>query len=296
MGGNASAQDEEGRRADPEQPPSIRLRIDFAYDGREFAGWAAQPGLRTVEQTLTDAWSTILRVGPVKLTTAGRTDAGVHALAAVCHADVSPDAYAALPGRSTRSPEQAAQARLSGVLPPDVVVHAVRVAPPGFDARFSAAWRRYAYRICDQQDRRNPLRRHDTLWWPRPLDLEMLNAAGAELLGLRDFGAFCRRREGATTIRHLMDFGWHRDDDGTLVAQVRADAFCHSMVRALVGAVVAVGEHRRDLNWLTQVRDSAIRNSTVTVLPAHGLTLIEVAYPEDDQLAGRAVIARSRRA
>lgn len=295
MGGDAIAQGPEARLFAPDPASTRRLRVDFAYDGTHFAGWAAQPGLRTVEQVLTDAWTTILRVGPVKLTTAGRTDAGVHALGAVCHADVSAEAYAELPGRTSRTPELAAAARLAGVLPADLVVRAVRVAPPGFDARFSALWRRYEYRICDLADRRNPLRRNDTLCWRRPLDLDVLNAAGAELLGLRDFGAFCRRRKGATTVRTLMDFTWRRDPDGTLVADVRADAFCHSMVRALVGAVVAVGEHRRDLNWLRVVRDSATRNSAVAVLPGHALTLMEVAYPEDDLLAERAVAARARR-
>lgn len=275
--------------------PLLRLRLDFAYDGTDFVGWAAQPGLRSVQGVLTQALSTVLRVPPPPIVTAGRTDAGVHALGAVCQVDVPVSAWSALPGRGARTPEQAALARLSAVLPDDVAVHRVSVAPEGFDARFSALWRRYRYRLLDRPESADPVRRRDTVSWRRPLADDALAAAGACLLGLRDFGAFCKPRPGATTVRTLLDFSWRRDDDGVLVATVRADAFCHSMVRALVGAVVAVGEGRRDLAWLASIRDAAVRCGQVQVMPARGLTLLEVGYPADEELAARAAQARATR-
>ena len=122
-----------------------------------------------------------------------------------------------------------------------------------------------------------------------------MHAASARLTGLHDFAAYCRPREGATTVRTLLEFGWRRDRDGTVVATVRADAFCHSMVRALVGAAVAVGEGRRPVDWPREVLDARRRDPAVTVMPAHGLCLEEIAYPPDDELAARAQQARSAR-
>jgi tRNA pseudouridine38-40 synthase len=273
----------------------VRIRLDLAYDGTGFSGWAAQPGLRTVEQVLSEALGRILRTDPPRLTVGGRTDAGVHARGSVAHADVDDAAWAALPGRSDRPPEEAAVTRLAGVLPPDVVVRSARPAPSGFDARFSALWRRYSYRICDRPPTLDPLRRWDTVRHRRELDVAAMHAASARLTGLHDFAAYCRPREGATTVRTLLEFGWRRDRDGTVVATVRADAFCHSMVRALVGAAVAVGEGRRPVDWPREVLDARRRDPAVTVMPAHGLCLEEIAYPPDDELAARAQQARSAR-
>ncbi|WP_313716842.1 tRNA pseudouridine synthase A, partial [Arsenicicoccus bolidensis] len=246
----------------------VRLRVDFAYDGTDFSGWAAQPGRRTVEDTLATAWRTILRsdLAP-RLTVAGRTDAGVHARGAVCHLDVVEDDLARLPGRSDRAPVQAAVSRLNGVLPDDLVVRFVRVAPDGFDARFSALERRYRYRLLDDPARLDPLRRRDTTVVRRPLDLERMQEACAGLVGLHDFAAFCKQREGATTIRTLLEYSWVRDEEGVLVATVRADAFCHSMVRALIGGAVPVGEGRRDGAWLRDVLAGARRDPGVAVMP-----------------------------
>lgn len=274
----------------------VRLRVDFAYDGTDFSGWAAQPGRRTVEDTLATAWRTILRsdLAP-RLTVAGRTDAGVHARGAVCHLDVVEDDLARLPGRSDRAPVQAAVSRLNGVLPDDLVVRFVRVAPDGFDARFSALERRYRYRLLDDPARLDPLRRRDTTVVRRPLDLERMQEACAELVGLHDFAAFCKQREGATTIRTLLEYSWVRDEEGVLVATVRADAFCHSMVRALIGGAVPVGEGRRDGAWLRDVLVGARRDPGVAVMPPHGLSLDEVRYPPDEELAGRARAARTLR-
>lgn len=275
---------------------TVRLRLDLAYDGTSFSGWAAQPGLRTVEGELTAALTTILRAPePVTLTVAGRTDAGVHARGQVVHVDVDPDVFAGLPGRSDRAPGDALVRRLSGLLPMDIVVHRAGPAPEGFDARFAAQERRYLYRLADSEAPRDPLRRHDTVWWPRPLDLARMDEAAQALVGLKDFAAFCKRREGATTIRTLLEYRWRRLDDGVLAATVRADAFCHSMVRSLVGAVVAVGEGRRPPEWPSQLQRRAERASEVRVMAAHGLSLEAVTYPPDSQLASRAETARARR-
>ena len=231
-----------------------------------FPAGRAQPGRRTVQDTLAAALGRVLRLpGPPLLTVAGRTDAGVHARGQVAHADVPADAWAQFAG-SRATPA----ARLASVLPADVRVHAAGPAPDGFDARFSALWRRYSYRVCDDPARADPLRRHDTLWSSRPLDLAAMNEASRAFLGEHDFAAFCRRRPGATTIRTLRALSWRRADDGTAVATVTADAFCHNMVRALVGALLAVGEGRRPPGWPAQVLAAAVRDPAVRVVAPHG--------------------------
>ena len=273
----------------------MRVRLDLGYDGTAFAGWAAQPGLRTVQGVLTGALRTLLRAD-VALTVAGRTDAGVHATGQVCHVDVPAAAWAAVPGRAARRPPaEALAARLAGVLPPDVRVQGVSVAPPGFDARFAALSRRYAYTVCDDPAGVPPLRRHDVVAHRRPLEAAPMAEAAAALEGLHDFAAFCRRREGATTVRTLLEYRWDRDEQGFLVARVVADAFCHSMVRALVGAVLPVGEGRRPPAWPASVLAAGVRDPAVTVAPAHGLCLVEVRYPPDAELATRAAAARAVR-
>jgi tRNA pseudouridine38-40 synthase len=275
----------------------VRVRLDLGYDGTDFAGWAVQPGLRTVQGTLQAALATLLRLPAetVEVVVAGRTDAGVHAVGQVCHVDVPDDAWTGLPGRSALNPAASMLRRLSGVLPPDVRVQSVSLAPPGFDARFSAVWRRYTYRVCDHPAGVPPLRRHEVVPYPRPLDVAAMDDAAGRLLGLHDFAAFCRRREGATTIRTLLEYGWARDADGFAVARVVADAFCHSMVRALVGAVLPVGDGRRAAGWPAMVLAAGVRDPGVSVAPARGLVLSEVGYPADADLAARAEQARSRR-
>ena len=286
----------------PETPPQAtpqtqRVRLDFAYDGTDFSGWAAQPGRRTVEAELSAALTTLLRAGdPVRLTVAGRTDAGVHARGQVAHADLDPVAWSRVPGRSDRTPAEAALTRLNGILPADIVVRSVREAPSGFDARFSAVRRRYLYRLCDEPARLDPLRRRDTVQSKHRLDCTAMDTAAGGLLGLADFAAFCKKREGATTVRTLLEYSWARLDDGTLAATVVADAFCHSMVRALVGAVVPVGEGRRPVEWPAQVLAARRRDPAATVMPAHGLSLEEVVYPPEEELASRAEQARAVRA
>ncbi|WP_436761207.1 tRNA pseudouridine(38-40) synthase TruA [Streptosporangium sp. V21-05] len=293
----------------------VRLRLDLAYDGTDFSGWAKQPGRRTVQGEIEEALGRILRLAESPaLTVAGRTDAGVHARGQVAHVDLDPGALGALDGRDRRggaggagdgAPEPGSAAefaelderlsamrrRLAGVLPPDVRVRLVTVAPEGFDARFSALSRRYAYRISDAPGGVDPLRRREVVWYNRPLDVDRLNEAAAALLGEHDFAAFCKKREGATTIRELQRLDWVRAD-GLVVATVKADAFCHSMVRALVGSLLPVGEGRLPVDWPGGVLARAVRDSGVHVAPAHGLCLEEVRYPGAEELARRAAETR----
>jgi tRNA pseudouridine38-40 synthase len=233
---------------------------------------------------LEDALTTVARI-PSSLTVAGRTDAGVHATGQVAHLDVPPDAL---------SPELLGH-RLSRLLPPDLRVFAVRQVPRSFDARFSALRRHYRYRVCDAPWGVDPLRRYDTLSHPRPLDDAAMNAASRLLLGEHDFAAFCRRREGASTVRALQRLEWTQNKPYLLIAHVAADAFCHAMVRSLVGALLAVGDGRRCPDWPAGLLRHTTRTSEVTVAPAYGLTLIGVDYPDEDQLATRAAQTRAVR-
>ena len=270
-----------------EEEPHLRWRLDLAYDGTFFAGWAAQPGQRTVQGTLEEALRRVLRLPTATLTVAGRTDAGVHARGQVCHLDVpmSTAAAADVPRLTWR---------LSRLLPPDVRVRRVAPAPEGFDARFSATWRRYAYRVCDDPAQANPLHRAFVLTWPRRLDVDRMTEAARPLLGEHDFAAFCRRREGATTIRGLRRLEWTRHGP-QLTAEVVADAFCHTMVRSLTGCLLAVGEGRRGVDWPIRVLAARHRDPAVTVVPPIGLTLEEVGYPDDHELAVRAAQTRRLR-
>ncbi|MCW2867140.1 MAG: tRNA pseudouridine synthase [Marmoricola sp.] len=273
----------------------MRLRLDLAYDGTSFHGWAVQTGLRTVQGELEAALRMILRTDDARLTVAGRTDTGVHARGQVAHVDLDPALLEAARGRSREDAPSTLTRRLNGLLDPDVRIHRVAAAPAGFDARFSAVWRRYAYRIADGPELVDPLVRSHVLVREQRLDLGAMNEAASVLLGQQDFASFCRRREGATTIRTLQDLRWDRDPAGLAVATVRADAFCHHMVRSLVGCLVAVGEHHRSPEWVGDILAGRRRDPSVTVARAHGLTLEEVAYPDDAQLAARAREARAVR-
>lgn len=278
---------------------TVRLRLDLSYDGTGFAGWASQPGLRTVQATLEAALGTVLRCEPPRLTVAGRTDAGVHARGQVAHVDVPADAWVAVRGRLA-DPAQALVRRLAGVLPPDIVVHRAAPAPEGFDARFGATSRRYVYRLADDPQQVDPLRRGHVVRHRLPLDVAAMAAAAAPLTGLHDFAAFCKARPEATTVRTLTELTVDRPDAGAdaglVRVEVRADAFCHSMVRSLVGALLAVGEGRRPPAWPAELLASRARDAAAHVAPAHGLTLEEVGYPPDAELAARAEQTRARRA
>lgn len=276
--------------------PTTRLRLDLAYDGTEFAGWAVQEGQRTVAGTLQEALATVFR-SPLRLVVAGRTDAGVHAEKQVAHVDVP---TAALHHGYPRSPRPGQPEflplvrRLARFLPPDVRVRSISRAPAGFDARFAALRRHYCYRLSTAPYGVDPQQARYVTAWPRDLDVDAMNAACAPLHGLHDFAAFCRHRPGATTIRDLQEFTWSRADH-RVSARVVADAFCWNMVRSLVGAVLAVGEGRRDGAWLAGLLTVTSRSSDFAAAPARGLTLVGVDYPPDDQLAARTVVTRDVR-
>lgn len=279
----------------------MRIRLDIAYDGTHFRGWARQPGLRTVQGTLEEALARVLGGDP-RLAVAGRTDAGVHAAGQVAHLDLDDgqrqrllEAHARRPGAS--DPVERLAARVRGVLGAyaDATVHRSSLAAEGFDARFSAVWRRYEYRVADGPARYDPLERLRTTQVRPDLDVTAMDAAARSLRGLHDFAAYCKPRDEATTIRTLLEFDWRRDERGILVANVKADAFCHSMVRALVGACVAVGEGRLDVDDVVEIREGLARVPEIKVLAARGLTLTEVGYPADELLAARAEQTRARR-
>lgn len=270
-------------------PPSgsglLRLRLDLAYDGSGFAGWARQDGLRTVQGEIERALAFVVGA-PAELTCAGRTDAGVHARGQVAHVDVPTD-------RDLDGPE--VQARLNRALPADVRVLAVSAVPEAFDARFSALWRRYTYRVADGLAGVDPLQRHLVLPWGRPLDLARMNEASRALVGEHDFAAFCRAREQASSVREVIDLHWATGPDGVHTMTVRADAFCHSMVRSLVGVLLPVGDGRRDVDWPAAVLRAGVRDSAVTVMPPFPLVLEEVGYPPHDSLLERQAQTRAHR-
>jgi len=261
----------------------LRLKIKLAYDGTNFSGWAKQPDRRTVQEEFEKAFATVSRHQGETIV-AGRTDAGVHATAQVIHVDV---------------PEGTDQIdlayRLNRLLDTDIRVLEVEVAPEGFHARFSALRRHYKYQIVDANKAINPLDRYDRASWYRPLDLDRMNEASSLLLGEHDFAAFCKYREGATTIRTLETFKWERQADGLLVAQVVADAFCYSMVRNLVGAAVCVAEGRFEPSWIAEMLANRQRISDSMVFPPEGLTLVQVDYPKNAELLSRAALTIARR-
>ncbi|MGW8667093.1 tRNA pseudouridine(38-40) synthase TruA [Streptomyces niveus] len=269
-------------------PGFVRVRLDLSYDGKDFSGWARQATRRTVQGDIEDALRIVTRSDRTyDLTVAGRTDAGVHARGQVAHVDLPVELWAEHRERLLR--------RLAGRLAHDVRVWRAEEAPAGFNARFSAIWRRYAYRVTDDPGGVDPLLRSHVLWHDWALDVDAMNAASAGLVGEHDFAAYCKKREGATTIRTLQRLEWERDAHGVVTATVRADAFCHNMVRSLVGALLFVGDGHRPVEWPAKVLAAGVRDSAVHVVRPHGLTLEEVGYPADDQLAARGRLARNKR-
>jgi len=268
-----------------------RFRIDLAYDGTDFAGWAKQPGLRTVQGVLEQALSQIFGDDEdgFGLRVAGRTDAGVHASHQVCHIDLNPQQLK----RMGRTPLGAK--RLNGLLPQDVRVLEVSEAPDGFDARFSATGRSYQFTIADAECPPDPKRARYVLEVPKSLDEKLMARAGKSLIGLKDFGAFCKPREGATTIRSLRKLAVKRGSSGEIVISLEADAFCHNMVRAIVGSLIAVGEKRLTVEELTTIQVEAKRTSKFKVVEPKGLTLSAISYPKDADLANQAEKARNKR-
>jgi len=265
-----------------------RLRLDIAYDGTHFFGWATQPGHRTLQDLVEEAISRISQTN-IDSVVAGRTDAGVHATGQVIHVDV-PDAMF-----ERELTYLDLRYKLNRILDEDVRIMNVSDAPAGFHARFSALRRYYSYKILDNNDVIAPLSRHDVASWYRPLDAARMNEASALLLGHHDFAAFCKFKVGGTTLRTLEKYEWRRSDEGLLVADVVADAFCYSMVRNLVGAVVCVADGRQSPAWIEQLLANKERVSDSLVFPARGLTLYQVDYPSNDQLLERAKITVAKR-
>jgi tRNA pseudouridine38-40 synthase len=177
----------------------------------------------------------------------------------------------------------------------DIVIHGISVAPDGFDARFSPVSRTYEYRIEDAKSLKNPLHHAFTYRSPYLLDEASMSELGERLLGLHDWATFCRPKAGATTIRTLLHFSWSRGDEGVLIGTVMADAFCHSMVRSLVGAAVAVGRGKLTIEEVLSLRDAKERGSAWPTMPAQGLTLVSVAYPPEEELGARAENTRAKR-
>lgn len=297
--------------------PSIRVRVDFAYDGTPFAGWAKQPGLVTVQSVLEEALALIF-LQPIYTTVAGRTDAGVHALHQVVHFDVPTDLWEKLPGRSEDAPARALRrklrgslsraladaevqlglpSRLQGLLQKAITISACAEVPSSFDARFSALERSYRYLLEDNQEENgsNPLYRGLTWQINKELDLELMNSAAQELLGLHDFLSFCKPREGSTTIRELRELSFERQKDGLIEATIRADAFCHNMVRTLIASLVMVGERSKDLPWLLSRIQNPVRDSQVRLAAPRGLALNHIIYPVASAYAAQADRARNKR-
>lgn len=296
----------------------MRYRFLIAYDGTDFHGWAKQPGLDTVQGVLEDALSRILRLGQhqyepsetahpypeLLLTVAGRTDVGVHASAQVFHIDVDEGTRERfIKGFVPREPNiedpfaYKLLLKLNQIFSRDgkISIRDIRATSDDFDARFSALSRTYEYRIADDEAFKNPLHSRYTLWHFGRLELEMLNEAAQVLVGLHDFATFCKPRPGSTTIRFLQEFSWTRDQDGVLLAHIRADAFCHNMIRALVGACVAVAENRLTVEELGVLMENEERTSRFKVFPAHGLTMVGVEYPEPSEYASRDQQTRAKR-
>ena len=265
-----------------------RLRLDIAYDGTQFSGWATQPGMRTMQDMVEEAIARIVR-HDIESVVAGRTDAGVHATGQVIHVDVADSAF------DRELTYKDLRYKLNRILDEDIRITNISDAPSGFHARFSALRRYYTYKILDDNQVITPAQRFDVAPWYRHLDHNLMNEAASHLLGTHDFAAFCKFKPGGTTVRSLEKYEWVRTEDGLLIAEVVADAFCYSMVRNLVGAIVCVADGRKPTSWIAELLANRERVSDSLVFPARGLTLYRVDYPSDDQLLERAKVTVARR-
>ena len=279
-----------------------RFRLDLGYRGTDFHGWAKQPGLRTVQAAVESGLERITGT-EVATVVAGRTDSGVHARRQVVHIDLSDVAIGKLIGQSNRPAEGALLSRLRGVLAgggfDDIVVHAATEVPEDFDARFSALWRSYQYRLADHRSFIDPLLTQVTPRHKGELDAEAMAVAASEVQGLHDFLPFCKPREGATTIRTLYDLRVERDQDAVITIDLRADAFCHHMVRALVGGLIKVGSGSwavtRPAELIAEADAGLTPDVPMFVTPAEGLVLTEVGYPVPEEYAARSAQTMARR-
>ncbi|MPZ74227.1 MAG: tRNA pseudouridine(38-40) synthase TruA [Nitriliruptorales bacterium] len=248
----------------------VRLRIDLAYDGTDFRGFARQPDQRTVQAVLEDALARLCGAA-VGTTGAGRTDAGVHASGQVVHCDVDPTA------RPVQDLDRM-RAALDHLCGGDVTVWRVRRVPASFDARFSATQRRYRYRLCDAVAMDPAWRRRTWHVGPPTLDIGLMEQGGGHLVGEHVFASFCRKREGDALVRRLDRIAVRRGSGGLVVVGVVGAAFCHQMVRSIVGTLVEVGAGRQMPAWVGEVVAAEDRQVAGPVAPPHGLTLTGVSY------------------
>lgn len=238
-------------------------RLDLAYDGSGYRGYARQAGLRTVQGSLEDALETILGE-PVETAVAGRTDAGVHARGQVASFEAD------------ELDTEALARSLNGILGPEIAINGLATAEEGFHARFSARWRRYRYAIRNA-DAPDPMRRHEEWHVARWLDVAEMTGAAAPLTGEHDFSSFCRTVEGSSNVRRVESAYWVADGE-RLEFWILANAFCQQMVRSIVGFCYDVGRGFTTADRAIEVLDARDRSAVATVAPPHGLTLWEVGY------------------
>jgi len=269
----------------------VRFRVDLAYDGTDFAGWAKQPGLRTVEGDLLKMFEKVFGKSKTDfdMRVAGRTDSGVHAKHQVCHLDIPQKRLS----RIGRDPLNAL--RLNTLISEDLIILDFNQITSDFDARFSALGRRYRYTIIDPEFKKDPMLVRYALTHKRVLDVDIMNLAAKELIGLKDFAAFCKPRPGASTIRNLTLFELLRHPDGLITIDIHADAFCHNMVRSLVGSIIAVADGRLNVQDLANVQKTGKRANKFKTIDARGLSLESIDYPDPAEYAKQANLNRVMR-
>ena len=239
-------------------------RLELAYDGSGFRGYARQSGQRTVQGELEEALKTVLRASP-ETAVAGRTDAGVHARRQVV-------------SMTTDDPfdNDTALRSLNGILGPEIAIFEIEQAHDDFNARFSAVWRRYRY-LIDTGIAPDPMTRHQA-WHVGPsIDMARVRSATVPLLGEHDFSSFCRSMEGRSNVRVVEEAVWEEDGHFRLF-WIRANSFCHQMVRSVVGHLYDVGRGFAPPESSLEVVEARDRSRVATVAPPHGLTLWEVGY------------------
>jgi tRNA pseudouridine38-40 synthase len=275
----------------PANPPvdgRFRYRIDLAYDGTDFNGFSKQPELRTVAGELLSGLVKIFGEDEedFRMRVAGRTDKGVHAQAQVVHLDLTTEQL-----KRIRRGHGVAE-RLNKIIDPDVRVISFEEADPGFHARFSALSRRYRYSIADRSVTPNPMTSRyqlEILWH---LDVAPMIEAAKEFTGLRDFRAFCKERDGTTTIRELREISIKRRPNGVIDIEIEADAFCHNMVRSIVGALMSAGSGRTSMAAIRKALKGKRTQHAYKVQAPEGLTLIKIAYPAKSKLAAQAELTQ----